>query len=67
MAGRVSEQTIEQIRERPRADAATTRLVARACKGQRLTPNTKGIVLDALNSAVAESGESFRLQDLFNY
>ena len=43
------------------------KMVARACKGRRLTPNTKGIVLDALNAAVAESGESFRLQDLFNY
>ncbi len=43
------------------------KMVARACKGRRLTPNTKGIVLDALNAAVAASGESFRLPDLFNY
>ncbi len=43
------------------------KMVARACKGRRLTPNTKGIVLDALNAAVKEAGESFTMGELFNY
>lgn len=43
------------------------KMVARACKGRRLTPNTKAIVLDALNAAVAANDESFALTDLFNY
>ena len=40
------------------------KMVARAAKGRRLTPNTKAIVLAALNAA---TGESFALADLFNY
>ena len=43
------------------------KMVARACKGRRLTPNTKRIVLDALNAAVSEAGESFTMDDLFLY
>ena len=43
------------------------KMVARACKGRRLTPNTKRIVLEALNAAVAEAGESFTMNDLFLY
>ena len=43
------------------------KMVARACKGRRLAPNTKAIVLDALNAAVAANDESFALTDLFNY
>ena len=42
----------------------TFKMVARAVKGRWLTPNTKSIVLDALNRA---TGESYRMTDLFNY
>ena len=40
------------------------KMVARAAKGRRLTPNTKAIVLAALNAA---TGETFALADLFDY
>lgn len=40
------------------------KMVARAAKGRRLTPNTKAIVLEALN---ATTGETFSLRDLFDY
>lgn len=42
----------------------THKMVARACKGRRLTLNTQSKVLRALNSA---TGKSFALADLFNY
>jgi hypothetical protein len=42
----------------------THKMVVRACKGRWLTPNTKSIVLDALNRA---SGKNYSLNDLFNY
>jgi hypothetical protein len=42
----------------------THKMVSRACKGRRLTPNTQGKVLRALNCA---TGRSFALSDLFNY
>lgn len=42
----------------------THKMVARACKGRRLTPNVKLKLLEALNAA---SGKSFDLQQLFNY
>jgi hypothetical protein len=42
----------------------THKMVARACKGRRLTPNTQKIVLNALQAA---SGKTFQLKDLFNY
>ena len=42
----------------------THKMVARACKGRWLTPNTRGIVLEALNRA---SGKNYALGDLFNY
>lgn len=42
----------------------THKMVSRATKGRRLTPNTKGKVLQALNGA---TGESYALGDLFNY
>ena len=42
----------------------THKMVARACKGRRLTPNTKAIVLAALNRA---TGKNFELRDLFTY
>ena len=42
----------------------THKMMARACKGRRLTPNTQKIVLNALQTA---TGKTFRLADLFNY
>ena len=42
----------------------THKMVARACKGRRLTLNTKTIVLNALQAA---TGKRFTLQELFNY
>ncbi len=42
----------------------THKMVARACKGRRLTLNTQGKVLAALNRA---TGKSYSLRDLFNY
>lgn len=43
------------------------KMVTRACKGRRLTPNTQKIVLDALNAAVAQEDTSYTLSDLFTY
>lgn len=42
----------------------THKMVARACKGRRLTPNTREIVLAALEAA---TGKKFLMRDLFNY
>ncbi len=42
----------------------THKMVARACKGRRLTLNTQLIVLNALNRA---TGRNYGLKDLFNY
>lgn len=42
----------------------THKMVARACKGRRLTPNTKSKVLRALNQA---TGKNYSPGDLFNY
>ena len=42
----------------------THKMVARARKGRRLTPNSQQKILNALNRA---TGESFTLRDLFNY
>ncbi len=42
----------------------THKMVMRAERGRWLTPNTKGIVLDALNRA---AGANYTLSDLFNY
>ena len=42
----------------------THKMVARAMKGRRLTPNVKCKVRDALNAA---RGTSYVLGDLFNY
>lgn len=42
----------------------THKMVARACKGRRLTPHVQIKILDALNAA-AEG--SYALRDLFNY
>ncbi|MFA5240479.1 MAG: hypothetical protein WC476_12335 [Phycisphaerae bacterium] len=42
----------------------THKMVSRACKGRRLTPNTQSKVLNALNIA---AGKNYCLADLFNY
>ena len=42
----------------------THKMVSRACKGRRLTPNTQSKVLEALNRA---TGKRYSLRDLFNY
>ncbi len=42
----------------------THKMVTRACKGRRLTGNTKCKVLDALNLAAEKN---YTLSDLFNY
>ena len=42
----------------------THKMVARACKGRRLTPNVQGKILRAFNTA---TGETHPLRDLFNY
>jgi hypothetical protein len=42
----------------------THKMVARACKGRRLTLNTQSKVLTALNRA---AGKNYSLRELFNY
>jgi hypothetical protein len=42
----------------------THKMVARACKGRRLTPNVQRKILNALNRA---TGGTYVLPDLFNY
>ena len=42
----------------------THKMVSRAVKGRRLTPNIQRKVLNALNKA---AGRQYRLKDLFNY
>jgi hypothetical protein len=42
----------------------THKMVSRACKGRRLTLNTKSKVLVALNRA---TGKNYSLSELFNY
>ena len=42
----------------------TPKMVSRACKGRRLTPNTQAKVLAALNAA---TGKTYTLPDLFAY
>ena len=42
----------------------THKMVTKACKGRRLTPNIQAKVLNALNN---RTKGSYRLTDLFNY
>lgn len=42
----------------------THKMVARACKGRRLTPNTKNKILSALNQAAKRT---YSMGELFNY
>ncbi len=46
------------------AGSLTYKMVVRACKGRRLTPNVQGKILRALNAA---TGKEFALADLFTY
>lgn len=46
------------------AQQLTHKMVARACKGRRLTDNAKSKVLNALNLA---AGKNYTLNELFNY
>lgn len=45
-------------------EGLTHKMVARACKGRWLTPNTRGKVWRALNGV---SGKTYALNELFNY
>ena len=45
-------------------EGLTHKMVARACRGRWLTPNTRGKVQRALNRA---AGREYRLEELFNY
>jgi hypothetical protein len=42
----------------------THKMVARGCKGRRLTPNVQAKLLRALNQA---AGTNYTTRDLFNY
>ena len=42
----------------------THKMVSRACKGRRLTPNVQSKILRALNAA---TGRQYSLADLFTY
>jgi len=42
----------------------THKMIARACKGRRLTPNVQAKILRALNAA---TGQHYALADLFTY
>lgn len=46
------------------SEQLTHKMVSRACKGRRLTPNAMGKVLRALNAA---TGRDYALGDLFTY
>ena len=46
------------------AEHITRKMVARACKGRRLTPNVKSKILRAWNQA---SGKEYSPADLFTY
>ncbi len=41
------------------------KMVAKGCKGRRLTPNVKNKILSAIKAVRPE--ESIKLKDLFNY
>ena len=46
------------------SEQLTFKMVARAVKGRRLTPNVKQKMLHALNTA---AGKQFEMKDLFTY
>ena len=42
----------------------THKMVSRACKGRRLTPNVQSKIRDALNKS---TGKEYSMDELFNY
>lgn len=42
----------------------THKMVARACKGRKLTPNVQSKILKAINNA---ADKNYSMRDLFNY
>jgi hypothetical protein len=42
----------------------THKMVSRACKGRRLTPNAQSKILDALNKSIYKK---FSMEELFTY
>ena len=42
----------------------THKMVSRACKGRRLTPNVQSKIRDALNKS---TGKKYSMEDLFTY
>lgn len=46
------------------AEQMTHKMVSRACKGRRLTPNVQHKILNALNKA---TGKKYSMTDLFTY
>ena len=42
----------------------THKMVARACKGRRLTPNVQSKIRDALNTS---TGKKYSMKELFTY
>jgi hypothetical protein len=46
------------------SEQLTHKMVARACKGRRLTPNAQSKILRAVNAA---TGKGYAVRDLFNY
>ena len=42
----------------------THKMVSRACKGRRLTPNVQSKIRDALNES---TGKEYSMEELFNY
>lgn len=42
----------------------TYKMVTRACKGRRLTPNVKSKIRDALNGS---TGKKYSMEELFTY
>jgi len=46
------------------SEQLTHKMVSKACKGRRLTPNVQGKILRAFNRA---TDQALTLRDLFNY
>lgn len=46
------------------SEQITHKMVSRACKGRRLTPNVQAKMLQALNAA---AGREYSMGELFNY
>ena len=74
MERNLGEQPIKALMEKHEVSAGdliaasrvpmTYKLVARACKGRRLTSRSQKTVLEALQRA---TGEIYKMKDVFNY